>query len=741
MRRILGNILKVVLVLTCSCRPVDVQEQVVENLPSVISVKIADVVNLRGPWAEGEAVSVYASPAPVDYTFNGNSNAFKSKSAEENKKDAYADRYYVLHPSSDGISPKQGEFNVTVPAVQKYKEGYIASDANIMVAVSKSRTDDKLNFHSALGYLRINLFGTDRIMSATLSGNNGEVISGTAVLRAEYDEIPDLSMKGTGKTVVLDCGSEGASSTADGIQLTFCLPPVTFEKGINVVVKTNEGEVVLRDENTLKISRGRVSDFYSGGAGTTFLSFGLKTSSGHVYYSDDLLGPDITVCVPKGTDLKKLTPVFTHSGETVKMRNSALVSGAVSADFTSAVPFTVKSNEDESADYKIHVVDYDIPVVYLSTPSHAPVVSKEEWITESTFLIQDTDGSIVDYGAASIKGRGNASWKREKKSYSIKLAVKPKDKPVLGLPGHKRWCMIAVQWGYLGNNVGYELARRSASYAWQPHGRYVEFVMNGKHIGTYFLAEQIRIDKNRVNIKSLKPEDIGEDKISGGYLLTYDRTYNDPVKFKSKHFDMPVMVKDPDDDEIVPEQFDYIQKYINEMEAAMADDARFAKHEYMDYFDIDTYIDMWFVWELAGATGSHGGADFAHPNSVWFYKDRGGKLKAGPCWDFDSYLFSTQKLLCNEGQYYGRLFKDPVFVARVKEKWPEFRASVEGRGKYATPITQFIDSCRNEVAYSAARNQKMWTWTKYKLDEEYNTIRNGLVAKLDWLEQQIMSFK
>ena len=105
MRRILGNILKVVLVLTCSCRPVDVQEQVVENLPSVISVKIADVVNLRGPWAEGEAVSVYASPAPVDYTFNGNSNAFKSKSAEENKKDAYADRYYVLHPSSDSISP------------------------------------------------------------------------------------------------------------------------------------------------------------------------------------------------------------------------------------------------------------------------------------------------------------------------------------------------------------------------------------------------------------------------------------------------------------------------------------------------------------------------------------------------------------------------------------------------------------------------------------------------------------
>lgn len=178
MRRILGNILKVVLVVTCSCRPVGVQEQVVENIPSAISVKIADVVDMHGAWTEGENISVYASPTPVDYSFSGNSNAFKSKYVEEDNKGAYADRYYVLHPASDEVSPKQGEFNVTVPATQKYNEGRVAADANIMIAVSKSRTDDKLSLHSALGYLRVVIYGTGRILSATLSGNNGEIISG-----------------------------------------------------------------------------------------------------------------------------------------------------------------------------------------------------------------------------------------------------------------------------------------------------------------------------------------------------------------------------------------------------------------------------------------------------------------------------------------------------------------------------------------------------------------------------------
>jgi hypothetical protein len=51
--------------------------------------------------------------------------------------------------------------------------------------------------------------------------------------------------------------------------------------------------------------------------------------------------------------------------------------------------------------------------------------------------------------------------------------------------------------------------------------------------------------------------------------------------------------------------------------------------EYADYIDIDTYIDWWLVHELAF------NGEPNHPKSTYMHKDRNGKLKAGPVWDFD----------------------------------------------------------------------------------------------------------
>lgn len=702
-----------------------------DNLPSSVSAKIDDVVNLHGAWKSGDAMTVFGNTDSETYVYNSSDKLFHQNFV--NKNLTATDCYYAVFPASHASMEAPGKFQIVIPETQSYKESSVLSDANIMVAVSESPSDNSLAFHSSVGYVKVILRGVGKVLSLTLKGNDGEVISGPAELKAEKSSIPELTMTGNGKSIKLDCGNASASAT----EFFFCVPDMSFQKGLTVTVKTQTGEIVETESNPVKVTRGRVTELNFGGTGTSFTRFALRTSTGQQFESLDLIGSEITVCVPYGTDLTRLTPVFSHNGKNVEMKGEVVMSSQQPVDFSTSKEFTVISVDGEKTSYTVSAVDFDIPVVYVSTPNHTPIADKETWIAESTFIIQNEDGSFVDYGSASIKGRGNASWKRPKKSYGIKLAVKPKDKGVLGLPGHKRWCMIAVQWGYLGNSVGYELARRAVSYKWQPHARYVEFVLNGQHLGTYLLVEQIRIDDNRVNIKRLKPEDVSEDKISGGYLITYDHTFNDLNKFRTKDYKMPVMIKDPDDDDLVPAQFDWIKNYIAELEDALKDEARFQRQEYANYLDIDTYIDTWFVWEIAGVTGSYNGADFAAPASVWFYKDRGGILTSGPCWDFDSYLFSSQKLYCNKGQYYGRLFQHPAFRARVKEKWPEFRASVEGRGRFATPITEYIDSCHNVLRHSAPRNEKMWTWTMFKYDEEYNTIRNGLPAKIEWLEKQI----
>ena len=654
--------------------------------------------------------------------------------------DSHWDHCYMLWPYSEGVQAvSEGVFSVTVPQDQGYCPGGPDPAVNLYVGVTETPASENVEFHAAVGYLKLNVCGTSRIRSATLKGNAEEILAGEGVLTAGYGKIPTLSMRDTLTSIRLDLG-DGVVPPAQGVDLWFCLPPVSFSKGLTITIETYAGLIHHAIENPVQILRGRVTDLKRSGSGTAFTSLAWQTADGTLCPSFDLLGPDITICVPCGTDLKSLKPVFRHNGDHVTIDGVEADSGKTALDGTVSHSFTVVSSDGKSSTYTVHTIDYDIPVIYVSTPQHRVVADKVTWIAGSSFLIQDTDGAVTDYGAASIKGRGNASWTRPKKSYGIKLAAKPVELGVLGLPGHKRWCMIAIQWGYFGNNVGYELARRTASYKWQPQGRYVEFVHNGKHLGTYFLAEQIRIDKNRVNIKSLQPDDISEDKISGGYLVTYDHTFNDVNRFRSQFYNMPVMIKDPDDDDLTPGQFAWIKNYINTMEEAMKDDDRFARREYAEMLDVDSYIDMWFVWETAGKTGSYEGADFAAPASVWFYKDRGGKFTAGPCWDFDSYLFSSKKLYCNKGQYYGRLFQDPAFVARVKEKWPAFRAAVEGTDGQRTPVTAFLDSCYNAVKYSADRNQKMWTWTMFEVDSEYQTIRNGLPEKLQWLEEQIQKF-
>ena len=737
----LGLISLLGLCLVFSCQP---QESFpdVPSMPDTIDAVCGENWVPRQGWTPNDAINVFGAEGESErYVFDAELNAFARFTDGRSYPEMFDGCYAVSPFDSSTVQLSEGRFAVKVPRVQYYDRSGISRSSDILVGASEGLSDCRMALSSVLGYLKLTLAGSMDLKSITLRSNGGETLCGPAVVAVSHGKIPSLNFAGAGAcdSLVLDCSGLDASSVET--EFYFGVPAGTYSKGFSLAFTDAKGKASpVEYPDAIEVVRGRATELNRVGTGTSLLSLSLRTPDGVEYKCMDVLGPALTVCVPIGTDPSRLIPVFSHDGQSVSVSGKELRSGRDELDFSSPLKFVVSGGGDTRS-YTVSVVDFDLPVVYVSTPGHETIADKETWHYESTFIIQNPDGTIEDYGSAGIKGRGNASWKREKKSYGIKLAVKPKDRTVLGMPGHKRWCIIAIQWGYLGNNVGYELARRTASFAWQPHGRYVEFVLNGEHRGTYFLAEQIRIDKNRVDIKSLDPDEIGEDKISGGYLLTYDRTFNDPNKFKSKYFDMPVMIKDPDDDDLQPEQFAWIENYINDMEDAMKDAKRFAKREYLDYFDIDTYIDMWFVWELAGATGSHGGADFAHPNSVWFHKDRGGKLKAGPCWDFDSYLFSNQDLKCNDCQYYGRLFQDPAFVARVKEKWPEFRASVEGKGKYRTPITEFIDSCYNTVLYSAKRNQKMFGWTMFKYDEEYKTIREGLPAKMDWLEEQIMGFK
>lgn len=382
-----------------------------------------------------------------------------------------------------------------------------------------------------------------------------------------------------------------------------------------------------------------------------------------------------------------------------------------------------------------------LPVVLINTPGNVAITSKKEWLEpSSTITILNPDGSI-DYEASdlSIKGRGNTTWSLPKKPYALKLGAKSE---ILGMKKNKRWCLLAnwIDRTLMRNDISFQIAKQT-NLAWTPSGKFVELILNGTHVGNYYLCEQIKIDKNRLDINEMKSTDINGDAITGGYLIEIDKNYDEVNKFYSETRNLPYMFKEPDEDVLQPEQLAYFQTFVNEMESYLYADNWLDNRKYADYLDIGSFIDWWFVYELTTNKEPN------HPKSSYLYKDKLGKLMAGPVWDFDyeTFLpdFATSFRITN-AIYYNRLFDDPVFVNEIKTRWALYKSRFES-------IENYIRTIADQIRKSNEIDRAMWPLSvnvnglvngdwDLTFDEAVERVIRAYNDKVEWMDGQISSW-
>lgn len=391
-------------------------------------------------------------------------------------------------------------------------------------------------------------------------------------------------------------------------------------------------------------------------------------------------------------------------------------------------------------------VNTGLPVVFINTPEGKAIPDKTEpWQEETTIQIVNPDGTI-DYEESqlSIRQRGNLTATLPKKPYNLKLS---KSSQILGMNKHKRWCLLAnwIDRTLLRNDVAFQIARQT-QLDWTPTGKFVEVILNGEHIGNYYFCEQVKVNKNRVNINEMKADDIEGEALEGGYLLEVDVSYDEKNKFYSTTRQLPYMIQSPEEDILQPAQLSYITNYINTLESRLYASDWLEDRSYTDMIDIGSFIDFWFVQELTM------NSECRHPKSTYMYKDRGGKLKAGPVWDFDYETFDPDKTnkftttnydKSKKHIYYERLFEDPVFVAEVKRRWSLYKESFD-------QIPAYI---RKMAAYVKASNELDFVlWPKlpeygipstvngdqdFTFDEAVERIISCYEAKVAWMDIQI----
>lgn len=502
-------------------------------------------------------------------------------------------------------------------------------------------------------------------------------------------------------------------------------------------------------------------------------------------------------CIPYLHDFK-LKPTFAVSdGTTVKIDGMEQTSGVSEVDFSKPVLYTL-SNGEETRTFIVVVTNSGLPVVVL-TQSGGGSESWEEaginvrakdadWVKTDKMAVYKADGSVdMEEAFCGIRLRGNTTQKFPKKPFAVKLVDKAS---VLGMPKHKRWVLLAnwMDRTMLRNSVALEVAHRVDSayidngIGWSPRGYSVEVVIDGRHVGNYYLCEQIKIDGDRVNIKDCIEDIIGDGNASPtmadcGYLLEFDDNYDEVDKFRTGR-GLPCMFKD-EVSQYSSDIFNQVKARIEAVEANL--EAGNYETAYND-LDINSVIDYFFIQELTFND------EYKHPKSVYMLIDGDGKLTAGPVWDFDwqtfinydkvqamnskyggtyscrntnEWLYGKSKLAEwhiiggydyeNDMPYmwYPLLFKDANFRARVQERWaviyPQLLSSV------AAKIDEF--AAQNKV--SDQYNYAMWPLVGLKnsvgsafngdedmsFDEAIATMKQAYTDRLNWMNMQITGGK
>ncbi len=304
---------------------------------------------------------------------------------------------------------------------------------------------------------------------------------------------------------------------------------------------------------------------------------------------------------------------------------------------------------------------------------------------------------------------------------------------ILDMPKHRKWVLLAnyIDRTLIRNSVAFKIGE-SVQLDWTSRSRHVDVILNGKHNGNYVLCEKIEIDENRVNISEIKDNEDGNS--TGGYLLELDSYYDEVNKFKSDIKELPVNIKDPDEDDLLPEHFNYIKDYFNNIEADLANGHYQDAYENMD---INSFIDYWFVYELARNT------ELWAPKSTYMHKGKDGKLKAGPIWDFDWGTFSSETCSFTSKTHvlYEYLFNDEYFNEQVKKRWIEHRERL-------ADVVEYIDSFKEKLAISEELNFELWPMTTDKNKDEklshteaIDKLKASYQAKYEFMDNELYDEK
>lgn len=363
-------------------------------------------------------------------------------------------------------------------------------------------------------------------------------------------------------------------------------------------------------------------------------------------------------------------------------------------------------------------------------------------------------------GRIGIEIRGRSSQRFPKKSYGFETWDEDDNDTnvsLLGFPEESDWILYGPysDKSLLRNHLAYTLTNQAGH--WASRTRFVEVLFKEEddcsYQGVYVFMEKIKRGEYRVDIEKMEPAHNAEPEITGGYILKIDKDEDTPY-FVTLH-NIRIFYEYPKKEQITRSQQAWIEDYVNDFETALiSDDFDSPQKGYARYIDVESFIDYMLLREFFRDVDTYVFSTFMH-------KDRQGKLKMGPVWDFNLAMGN-----CNYG-YQGKtdgwelgrkaarrtfwwrsLLKDGSFMDRAVRRWQELRSGVLSIDN----IFSIIDDAVLLLDEAQGRNFEQWpilgeyVWPNPEpypqtFMEEIARLKRWLEERARWMDDNIHTLR
>jgi len=400
----------------------------------------------------------------------------------------------------------------------------------------------------------------------------------------------------------------------------------------------------------------------------------------------------------------------------------------------------------------------NLPILIMSTDGRVMVESVAAGLprTKGTFVVFDTFrgrsafSRKPDYiGPADFEVFGQTSAGFPKKPYNVELQDalgNDRKESILGMPAEADWKLRNpyADKCLMNDFLAYEMFEQMGNYS--SRRRFVEVFVDtgvgrlsypGDYIGVEVFLEKIERGNDRVDIAELTPSHTNEPSITGGYMFKKDKDSGGDLNFNAAGQGLKLHEPKPKDmrsaltqntttwpgagyTPSASNQLTYLVNYLNAFNTAMtaADwKTRTGTNHYSHYIDVDSFVDSHWIVEFPKQIDGYRISNF-------FHKDRNGKVKNAPIWDWNLAFGNADYLDGgNTSKWYyavlndpnahiwlsrlvGRLpipnttQGDPDFIQKIVDRWGVLRTNVMDGAR----LTNRIDEIGTLLTEAAARN-------------------------------------